>query len=315
MDLLSNVLRAVRLDGAFFYAVEASAPWIVESAHARDLRPQILPQSEHLIAYHILTEGNCFVRLIGEEPIEMLPGDVIVFPHGDPNVMSSGKDLRAPGITSSFPDRYPQTVRLGNGQPLAASFVCGFLGCDRRPFNPLLGSLPRLIHMRRMSDAWLDGFAREVTRESQLGRPGAESVLTRLAEVMFIELLRRYLVELPEGQTGWLAGLRDEVVGRALSVLHSRPADPWTLDQLARESHSSRTNLTKRFTELVGQSPMQYLTDWRMQLAGNLLRQTQGKVAAVAGQVGYDSEAAFSRAFKKATGTSPAAWRERRRAS
>jgi AraC-like DNA-binding protein len=312
MDPLSDLLRVVRLDGAFFYAVEAAEPWIVESAPAGELRPQILPASEHLIAYHILTGGRCFVRLIGEAPTEMLPGDVIVFPHGDPNVMSSGRDLRALGVTTSFPDRYPHTVVLGNGGPPAASFVCGFLGCDRRPFNPLLASLPRLLHMRGMSSTWLDGFARQVTKDSQLGRPGADGVLTRLAELMFIELLRRYLEELPQGQTGWLAGLRDEVVGRVLALVHDRPGQSWTLEELAREANSSRTTLAKRFTELVGQAPMQYLTQWRMQVAANLLSQSGAKVATIGREVGYDSEAAFSRAFKKATGLAPGAWRQAR---
>jgi AraC-like DNA-binding protein len=312
MDPLSDLLRVVRLDGAFFYAVEAAQPWIVESASATELRPQILPASEHLIAYHILTGGHCFVRLISEEPVEMLPGDVIVFPQGDPNVMSSGRDLRAPGVKTSFPDRYPHTVVLGDGGPPAATFVCGFLGCDRRPFNPLLTSLPRLLHMRGMSKAWLDGFAGQVTQESQLGRPGADSVLTRLAELMFIELLRRYLEELPAGQTGWLAGLRDETVGRVLALLHARPGHDWTLEELAREVSSSRTSVAKRFMDLVGQPPMQYLTQWRMQVAANLLSQSGAKIAAIGREVGYDSEAAFSRAFKKATGMAPGAWRDRR---
>jgi AraC-like DNA-binding protein len=303
----------VRLDGAFFYAVEAAKPWIVESAAAKELRPQILPTAEHLISYHILTGGHCYVRLIGEEPVELLPGDVIVFPHGDANVMSSGQDLRAPGVTTSFPDRYPHTVVLGDGGPPAATFVCGFLGCDRRPFNPLLAALPRLLHMRGMSNAWLDGFARRVTEESQLGRPGADGVLTRLAELMFIELLRRYLQELPRGETGWLAGLRDEVVGRALALLHGRPGDPWTLEELARETASSRSNLSRRFAELVGQPPMEYLAQWRMQVAANLLSQGGDKVAAVGRKVGYESEAAFSRAFKKVTGVAPGAWRVARR--
>jgi AraC-like DNA-binding protein len=313
VDLLSDLLRVVRLDGAFFYAVEAAEPWIVESAAAKDLKPQILPGAEHLISYHILTGGHCYARLIGEDPVELMPGDVLVFPHGDANVMSSGQDLRAPGVTTSFPQRYPTTVVLGNGKPPAATFVCGFLGCDRRPFNPLLASLPRLLHMRGMSTAWLDGFARRVTDETQLGRPGADGVLTRLAELMFIELLRRYLAELPAGETGWLAGLRDEVVGQALALVHERPGHAWTLEQLAREANSSRTSLAKRFTELVGQPPMQYLTQWRRQVAANLLCQSVAKISTIGRQVGYDSEAAFSRAFKKATGQAPGAWREAHR--
>jgi AraC-like DNA-binding protein len=313
MDPLSDLLRVVRLDGAFFYAVEAAEPWIVESAPAKELQPKILPGSDHLISYHILTQGRCYVTLLGEEPVEMAPGDVIVFPHGDANVMSSGRDLRAPGVTTSFPDRYPDTVVLGGGGPPSASFVCGFLGCDRRPFNPLLAALPRLLHMRAMPDTWLDGFARRVTEESQRGRPGADSVLTRLAELMFIELLRRHLEQLPPEQTGWLAGLRDEVVSRVLALLHARPSHPWTLEGLAREANSSRSNVAKRFAELVGQPPMQYLAEWRMQVAANLLTQSDAKVAAIGREVGYDSEAAFSRAFKKATGFAPGAWRDARR--
>jgi transcriptional regulator GlxA family with amidase domain len=152
-----------------------------------------------------------------------------------------------------------------------------------------------------------------VTEESRAGRPGADTVLTRMAELMFIELLRRYLDDLPPGQTGWLAGLRDELVGRVLTLLHARPAHPWTLPDLAREVASSRSAIAKRFTELVGQPPMQYLAQWRMQVAANLLTQGSAKVAAVGAQVGYDSEAAFSRAFKKSTGLAPGAWREARR--
>ena len=166
--------------------------------------------------------------------------------------------------------------------------------------------------MRGLANNWLGNFTRLLTEESQLGRPGADGVLTRLAELMFIELLRRYLEELPPGQTGWLAGLRDEVVGRVLEMLHTRPEHPWTLEELARGANSSRSSLAKRFADLVGQPPMQYLAQWRMQVAANLLAQTGAKVATIGVEVGYDSEAAFSRAFKKATGLAPGAWRQAR---
>ena len=311
MDPLSDLLRVVRLDGAFFYPVEAAAPWIVESAPVSELRPRILPSAEHVISYHILTGGRCYARIVGEEPVEMNPGDVVVFPHGEGTVMSSGRDLKSGQVKTSFPDRYPHTVVLGGGPP-AATLVCGFLGCDRRPFNPLLAALPPLLHMREMASEWLDSFARRVTQEAQLGRPGADGVLTRLAELMFIELLRRYLQELPQEQTGWFAGLRDEVVGRVLALIHAQPSYPWSLEELARQASSSRTTVAKRFTELVGQPPMQYLAQWRMQVAANLLDQSGAKIAAIGTDVGYDSEAAFSRAFKKAAGMAPGAWRERK---
>ena len=314
MDPLSDVLRVVRLDGAFFYAVEAAEPWSVEAVAAKDLSPRILPAAEHLISYHILLQGRCFGGVVGEEQVELLPGDVIVFPHGDPHVMSSGRGVRiGPDVHSSAPARYPHTVLLGDQGPRVTSFLCGFLGCDRRPFNPLLAALPRRLHMRGMSSAWFGAFTRQLTEESRVGRPGADTVLTRLAELMFIEVLRRYLEELPPGQTGWLAGLRDEVVGRVLALLHARPGHAWTLTDLAREAASSRSVVAKRFTGLVGQPPMQYLTQWRMQVAAALLAQSGAKVAAIGEEVGYDSEAAFSRAFKKATGLAPGAWRETRR--
>jgi len=314
MDPLSDLLRVVRLDGAFFYGVEAAEPWSVETVAAQELTPRILPAAEHLISYHILTEGRCYGGLVGEEQVELVPGDVIVFPHGDAYVMSSGRGVRVgPDVNTSAPARYPHTVLLGDRGPRVTSFICGFLSCDRRPFNPLLAALPRRMHMRGMSSAWHDSFTRQLTEESRLGRPGADTVLTRLAELMFIEVLRRYLEELPPGQTGWLAGLRDEMVGRVLTLLHGQPGHPWTLAELAREAASSRSSVAKRFAELVGQPPMQYLTQWRMQVAAALLAQSGAKVAAIGGEVGYDSEAAFSRAFKKATGLAPGAWREARR--
>lgn len=314
MDPLSDLLRVVRLQGAYFYAVEATNPWSVEVVAATDLMPRILPDADHLISYHILTEGRCYGGLIGEEQVELLAGDVIVFPHGDPHVMASGPGLRTgPDVHTATPARFPNTVILGEQGPKEATFVCGFLGCDLRPFNPLLAALPRRLHMRGMSTPWLGTLIQQVTAESRLGRSGAESVLTRLAELMFIEVLRRYLEELPSEQTGWLAGLRDEVVSRVLSMIHGRPEHPWTLAELAREAASSRSTLAKRFTELVGQPPMQYLTHWRMQVAATRLAQSATKIATVGGEVGYDSEAAFSRAFKKATGFAPGAWRESRR--
>ena len=314
MDPLSDLLRVVRLDGAYFYTVEAAEPWSAETVAARELSPRIMPTAEHLISYHILTEGRCYGGIVGEQQVELVAGDVIVFPHGDAHVMSSGRDVRVgQNAQNTVPARYPFTVFFGDPGPRVASIVCGFLGCDRRPFNPLLAALPRQIHIRGMSKAWLGTFIPQVSEESRLARAGAASVLTRLAEVMFIEVLRRYLDDLPPEQTGWLAGLRDEVVGRVLKLLHDRPSHPWTLAELAREAASSRTNLAKRFALLVGQPPMQYLTQWRMQIAANLLAQSGAKVATIGGEVGYDSEAAFSRAFKKATGLAPGAWREVRR--
>lgn len=310
-DPLSDVLRAVRLDGAFFYAVEAHEPWSVEAVSAKELTPRVLPGAEHLISYHILTGGKCWGRLVGGQAVALEPGDVIVFPHGDPHIMS-GDPALGPDSVAAVPGRYPETVEVGDRGPVTASLVCGFLGCDRRPFNPLLATLPRQLHLPGLSSGWRQEFARQVVEESRARRMGADSVLTRLAELMFVEVVRRYLEALPTGQKGWLAGLRDEVVGRGLGLLHGAPAHPWTLDELADGVAMSRSAFADRFTGLVGQPPMQYLAQWRMQLAAGRLASGTAKVAAVAEEVGYDSEPAFSRAFKRLMGVSPAAWRRAR---
>jgi AraC-like DNA-binding protein len=310
-DPLSDVLRAVRLDGAYFYAVEAREPWSVEASEARDLTPRVLPGAEHLIPYHIVTGGRCWGRLIGGPPVTLEPGDVIVFPHGDPHVMSGDPALKVESVPT-VPGRYPETVKVGERGPVTATLVCGFLGCDRRPFNPLLATLPPQLHLPGLSSGWRQAFVRQVVEESGAHRMGASSVLTRLAELMFVEVLRSYLEVMPRGQKGWLAGLRDDVVGRGLGLLHGAPAHPWTIDELADGVAMSRSAFADRFTALVGQPPMQYLAHWRMQLAAGRLAMGNAKVAAIAEEVGYDSEPAFSRAFKRLMGVSPAAWRRAR---
>lgn len=314
MDPLSDVLRAVRLDGAFFYMVEAAAPWSVSAVNACSLVPRILPNAEHLISYHILLTGECWGGVEGQEQVAMAPGDVIVFPHGDAHVMSSASGRRMPGDGQSgtAPERYPGTVRIGPDAAHDTTFVCGFLGCDIRPYNPLLASLPRQMHMKAAADGWLAQFPQQVVAESRLGRAGSETMLTRMAELMFIEVVRRHLEQAASPTQGWLAGLHDPVVGRALGQLHASPERAWTLVDLAREISSSRSVLAERFTTLVGIPPMLYLTRWRCQLAAEHLVRSGAKVASIAGQVGYSSEAAFSRAFKRETGLSPAAWREAR---
>lgn len=313
MDPLSDVLRAVKLNGAYFYLVEAAAPWSVSARPARELVPRILPDTQHLISYHILTSGMCWAGVEGEPQVRLDAGDVIVFPQGDAHMISSAAGHRLPAERDdAAPDRYPSTVHIGSGAGQKATFVCGFLGCDVRPYNPLLASLPRRMHITGIAGGWLAQFPEQVVSESRAGRIGSETMLTRMAELMFIEVVRRYVEELSPQQTGWLAGLRDPVVGPALAELHGRPAHPWTLPELARTIASSRTVLAERFPLLVGVPPMQYLARWRLQLAAEQLARGSAKVATIGAQVGYESEAAFSRAFKRETGLSPAMWRRER---
>lgn len=331
-DTLSDVLRTVRLRGAVFYYVEGSSPWVAEAPPARQLIPAIMPGVDHLIEFHALAAGHCWAALAGEPPIRMKAGDVILFPQGDGHVMSSMPGLRSPGVDTDvfFAPRPPQlpyaldvhardvtTARLEGGGADRATLVCGFLGLDTRPFNPLLASLPRVLHLPGQvfgPNAWVTSFLRIAVAESNVKRPGGEAVLERMSEMLFVEVLRRYVDTLPDGQTGWLAGMRDPIVGRALSLMHERPAEAWTLEQLGAEAGLSRSSLHERFVHFIGQPPMQYLTAWRMQLAAARLRDGDAKILDVALDVGYESEAAFSRAFKREVGLAPGAWRRARRA-
>lgn len=204
------------------------------------------------------------------------------------------------------------TARLDGGGADRATIVCGFLGLDTRPFNPLLAALPRVLHVPGTAlgpDSWVASFLRAAVVESNQRRPGGEAVLERMSEMLFVEVLRRYIEVLPPEQTGWLAGMRDPSVGRVLALLHEKPDAPWDLERLADDAAMSRSTLHDRFVHFIGQPPMQYLAQWRMQVAAGLLRDTNAKLVEVALGVGYESEAAFSRAFKRAVGIAPGAWR------
>jgi AraC-like DNA-binding protein len=317
-DPLSGLLGAVKLTGAVFFDIDATSPWVAETPAGPAIAARIMPQSQHLISYHAVTRGGCWGGLIGAKPIRVEAGDIIVFPQGDPHVLSSAPGMRAEPVDRMFrrptgDQRLPFSLKTGGGGPEEAQVVCGFLGCDVRPFNPLVASLPPMLHVseRPGEESWLKQFFRAAVSESTGARAGGEAMLARLSELMFVEVVRRYLESLPSEQTGWLAGLRDPFVGRAIGLLHARPAEPWTLDDLGREVGLSRSALVERFTALVGYPPMQYLAHWRMQLAAGRL--TEGASVAEAGfGVGYGSEAAFSRAFKKLVGASPANWRRQR---
>ena len=316
-DVLSDVLRAVRLTGAVYYSVDASAPFAAEALPAREVAPYVMPGVEHILEYHLVARGTCWSGIVGEEPMRLEEGDIVVFPQGDAHVMSSSPGLRGASAAELHRRRagtqLPFTVREGSPGGPPTELICGFLGWDRRPFNPLLATLPRILRVStREGGGWLEALARLAVTESTSARTGSETVLARASELMFVEVIRRYLAALAPEQTGWLAGLRDPFVGRALGALHDRPAKAWTVESLAKEAALSRSALAERFTHLIGEAPMQYLTRWRMQLAATLLRSRNVSVFEAAMEVGYASEAAFSRAFKKVVGVPPAAWREHR---
>ena len=320
-DTLSEILSAVRLKGAVFFNVEASAPWVAEAPPSRQIAPVLMAHAEHVMEYHVITDGSCWAQVVGHDlpPVALQAGDVIAFPQGDPHILSSKPGMRGDMVGNpnfEFRDGLPVPIsmNLNGGGEERVHFVCGFLGCDPRPFNPLIEALPPILHLRAGSEnAWLDSFMKFALTEAGDKRMGGSQILSRLGEVMFADLVRRYVESLPENSRGWLGGLRDRHVGRALKLLHAQPARGWTLEELARQSGLSRSSFAERFTEFVGSPPMQYLQHWRLQMAASKLLDGATSIAVVAAQTGYESEAAFSRAFKRVLGEPPAEWRDRRR--
>jgi len=319
-DAVSEVLAAVHLSGSIFFEVTAKSPWVAEAPPAARIAPQVAPGAQHAIEYHVVTAGSCWISLVGDnatEPVKLNEGDIVVVPHGDPHVVSSAPGMRAEPNLEVYgkPGEHvavPFQLQTGGDGPSETRLICGFFSCDVRPFNPLLESLPRFMRFGRdslASHSLLDEFIRFATAEMGNKRAGSQSVLNRLSELMFVEIIRLYMDQLEGSNTGWLAGLRDPLVGRALTLLHARPSHAWTLEQLASEAAASRSVLADRFNDLVGYPPIQYLTRWRMQIAARRLMDPGARVAAVAHEVGYESEAAFSRAFKKFVGQSPGQWR------
>lgn len=330
-DPLSDVLRSVRLRGAVFYYVSYRDEWVSEAAPTRAIADTVMPGAEHVIAYHLIAKGSGWVATDGEPPVRLSSGDIVMFPRGDSHVISSAPGMRAEYddndwvfATRNDPKPIPVTYHRGVLRPGAMTpadeantvVVCGFIGCDLRPFNPLIEALPRLLHLSAGGvGAWVAPVLHQAVSESRQRRPGSAAVIERVSEMVFVDAARRYLESLPANASGWLAALRDRHVGKAISLLHERPADPWTIDELGRQVGLSRSALHERFVELVGQPPMQYLTNWRMQRGAGLLREGVATVATIAQEVGYDSEAAFARAFKRLVGQPPAAWRRAQRAS
>jgi AraC-like DNA-binding protein len=346
MDVLADALRVIRLSGAVFFTAKFSSPWSVTSPPAEKLKPILAPDAECIALFHILAEGQpCWIAFEGQPPIKMSPGDFIIMPQGEAHVMTS--DLALPPLPlepsllglrrtldATAEGRLPCMI-YGGGGP-AASMICGYLHCDQS-FNPLLGAMPHVICVRVRDGAatvqstgattelrqlamppetanWLETTLRYTIAEARADQPNGSPMLARLAELIFAEVMRRYVEHLPAGQSGWLAGLQDPQVGRVLKLIHGDPKRAWTVAALGKEAGISRSALAERFAAIIGESPMRYLAGWRMQLAKRYLRESTQSIAEIAALVGYESEAAFNRAFRRLVGRPPAMWRDGRRA-
>ena len=313
MDALSETLRVVRLVGAIFINGRFTAPWCYQSPSATAAAPLLEPSAERVVIFHLITEGECYVELGDEAPTRLIAGDAVIFPKGHAHRMASQPGL--PPAAGAHLDRVlarrPRQLVYGGGGA-TTRLVCGYLGCDKRLAAMLLAGLPALIRVNvrgSNAGAWLEASVRYALAEARSPRPGGAGVLAKLAEVLFIEVLRLYMNEQSEGRIGWLAGVGDRIVGPALNALHARPAHAWTLDELANSAGTSRSVLAERFQHVVGSPPMQYLTQWRMLLAANLLCRSNAPLARIAADVGYQTDTAFNRAFRREFGLPPAAWR------
>jgi AraC-like DNA-binding protein len=316
MDALSDVLRVAHLTGGVFMHADFFAPWCVAARIGPEHCGPTIGHASHMIPYHYIIEGELRIRVEGEDVEELLvgTGDVVLLPRNDVHLM--GSDLSVTPVPGDDIIRRPVDGGLsvihhgGNGD--RTRMICGFLGYDSGDGNPMISTLPTLLKLKAEGGGaaeWIRSTFQYAAEEVAAGRPGSETVLAKLSELLFVEAVRRYAEALPEGQTGWLAGLRDPHVARALALLHRDIARDWNVDVLSREVGLSRSALAERFVRLIGVPPMSYLANWRMQVANMKLRHTNASLAQVADMVGYGSEAAFSRAFKTSFGTAPATWR------
>jgi AraC-like DNA-binding protein len=320
MDVLSEVLRVVRLEGALFFNAEFSAPWCIRATRASDIARYLSLRPGHLIMYHFLTEGRAYATLPDGQRQELTAGDIVVLPQGDAHLLGNGPTVKPVEVLPAFSRNLTgglKLARFGGGGEVTR-FVCGFLVCEPRLSEVFLAGLPPMfrVHVaKEPAGQWLEHSIRFSVEEVGDSCAGSGPVLARLSEVLFVETLRRYINEMPPEQLGWLAGARDATVGQALALLHKEPAHPWTISHLARRVGLSRSRLAEHFRHFLGASPMAYLAQWRLKLGAEILQSTEHSVAEVAAAVGYGSEAAFNRAFKRKFDCPPAQFRRQRQAA
>jgi AraC-like DNA-binding protein len=302
------------MTGAIFYNAEYSAPWGDRSPATSEIAPVLAPGFEHLVVFHLVTEGKAIARMDGMPDMPLVPGDIVIVPHGDAHILLNGSPtefVHDGSAIAKFLAGDLSVVRMGGGGAVTR-FVCGYFGCEEKAGRLFLAGLPAMIKINVRGDeagAWLESSIRHLVSETTAHSPGGMVLLSKMAEALFVEALRRFMREMPEGETGWLAGARDPLVGAALAAIHRDPHRHWTLPDLAAEVGASRSVLSERFHHYLGESPMAYLARWRLQLAARMLTGDRKSMIQVAMDVGYESEAAFNRAFKREFGLPPAQYR------
>jgi AraC-like DNA-binding protein len=317
MDVLSEVLRVVKLQGALFFNGEFSAPWCLSSALSPAVAECLSPGAGHLIVFHFLTEGRAYARLPDGIREELTAGDIVIFPHGDAHFLGNGSPEKPVDSFRTFAKNLTQglkVARFGGGGE-TTRFVCGFLACEPRLSEIFLAGLPPLLKVqaaKEPSGQWLEHAIRFSVGDGDEPNAGSGVVVSQLSEVLFVETLRRYINRLPPGATGWLAGARDPVIGQALALMHKDPAHPWTIEDVSHRVGLSRTRLAERFRYFLSESPMAYLAQWRLKLGAEMLQSSDDSIAEIAAAVGYGSEAAFNRAFKREFDSPPAQFRRER---
>jgi AraC-like DNA-binding protein len=312
MDALSDVLRVVRLTGGVFLDARFTAPWSVAGRVEPEEMRAFVDRPQGVIGFHYVVSGRMIVTVQGSAPVEVTAGEIVLTPRNDIHTLASAPNI-APIQAAVI---VAEGAGIGSldygGGGTETHMVCGYLGSDVQT-NPVVAALPPLLKLNvgaTAGGAWIAQSFAFAAHQLAEGAVGASTIISKLSELMFVEAVRRHIESLPPEETGWLAGLRDQAVGKALALMHTDPHRDWCAEGLAAEVNLSRSTFAERFSALIGQPPMKYLTHWRMQVAAHKLRENRCTISQIAFDVGYESEAAFTRAFRREMGAPPAAWRK-----
>jgi AraC-like DNA-binding protein len=315
-DVLSDLLSSMRLSGTVLFRAEFSEPWSVITPEGCQISRMLPGRAERVMPFHVIAAGGCSLALAGSEPVWLAEGDAVLLPYGDSHQLCGREAATSMPVGPMLPQPpwcgVPVVEHGGSGG--RTSIICGFLQCDELLFHPILRHLPPLVHVTpgaTPSGRWLASTIRHTAAEASQPMPGSGGMLPRLTELMFVEILRKHIQELSADEVGWFAAFNDPVAGTALKCLHAAPLRDWSVESLAQEAGASRTVLSERFKYFLDQPPMQYLAHWRLQLAAQQLKTSDVPLKSIAEQAGYESEAAFSRAFKRHFGLPPGHWRRR----